>query len=128
MDHFKKTLDDGFRKIKGKIELVRKPHASVKEWLDTYIPKTASSTFLSLASQTDDKISSTTTSGPSSVVSPSDYYKTPEMPSNPSRFLSMNVELCNIFDADDGKKMKEVLEKGMDPNFVGEFMAVFSYN
>ena len=91
---------------------------SVKEWLETNI----SMSIISSKTGSGEKCSSTT-SGPSScsaTYSPHVVHAI-DMPSKPSRFMAMNVELQDIFENDDGKRMTDVLEKGLDPNFIGNF-------
>ena len=122
MDEFKKSIDDGLRRIRGKIELVKKPHVSVKEWLESNI----SMSIISSKTGSGEKCSSTTSGPSSSSFSDSPHIiQSVDMPSKPSRFMAMNVELQDIFEDDDGERMTEVLEKGLDPNFVGMYARYF---
>lgn len=117
MENIKKSFDDGLRRIKGKIELVKKPHVSVKEWLESNI----SISIISSKTGSTNRSSSSTTSGPS-TCSFSDKHEVihvNDLPPNPSKFMAMNMQLQDIFEEDNSERMAEILEKGLDPNFIG---------
>ena len=118
MDHIKKTIDDGLRRVRGKIELVKRPHVSVKEWLETQI--SASASFLS-GTALDDQSNAQETSSSCSSADTMEQSEIAELLSKPSSLFSMNNELTEIFQHDDGLKMKAILDKGFDPNFIGKF-------
>ena len=102
--------------MKGKFELVKRPHVSVKEWLETQI--SASASFLSVTTLEDHSSDYST-----SVLSSEDTiekFEIEEILSKPSSAFAMNTELKDIFESDAGSRMKQILEKGFDPNFVGK--------
>ena len=116
MENFRKSIGDGLRKMKGKFELVKRPHVSVKEWLETQI--SASASFLSVTTLEDHSSDYST-----SVLSSEDTiekFEIEEILSKPSSAFAMNTELKDIFESDAGSRMKQILEKGFDPNFVGK--------
>ena len=119
MDQIKKTIDDGLRRVRGKIELVKRPHVSVKEWLETQI--SASASFLS-GTALDEQSNVQETSSSCSSGDTMEQSEIAEMLSKPSSLFSMNKELTDIFHNDDGLKMKGILDKGFDPNFLGKFL------
>lgn len=116
MENLRKSIGDGLRKMKGKIELVKRPHVSVKQWLETQI--SASTSFLSVTTLEDHSSDYST-----SVLSSEDTiekFEIEEILSKPSSAFAMNSELKDIFESDAGSRMRQILEKGFDPNFVGQ--------